>query len=307
MNHVDSAQVEQEFNTPMCWPCETARRWLRWLWKGISTLYVFIFARPSGQKINDFILALALRGRGYNNCCDLKTTGEAYFLNLISKTNPKLCVDVGANKGSYSKFLLEGTTAHVISFEPLPRAYLSLKALAAAYPGRLTPENVGVGRENTKLELLYGAEDSELASFSEDVCRIDYVRASNINRMTVPVLTLDSYLDRFASWCDRIDLLKIDTEGFEYEVLLGAREVFAKLQPRFVQIEYNWHQLLRGHSLRLLASLMPGYKAYQILPHGSGLVFREIDRPETNICLYSNFVFVRDDAALCELLSLATS
>lgn len=92
-------------------------------------LYLVIFARPSMQKINFLIMQLSFRGAGYNNCCDEKTTGEIKFLNLLSKFNPSICIDIGANKGFYSKLLLTYTNSNVIAFEPLPNAFQKLVAL----------------------------------------------------------------------------------------------------------------------------------------------------------------------------------
>ncbi len=89
--------------------------------RGIAKIYIFIFARPSTQPLNNLILQLALRGRGYNNCCDPKTTDEAIFIKLLAKNNPTLCIDIGANKGHYSEVLLSETNAVIIAFKPLPK------------------------------------------------------------------------------------------------------------------------------------------------------------------------------------------
>ena len=164
----------------------------------VSGAYMALLARPSGQRINDVILHLALRARGYNNFQDARLSGEAHFLERVAACSPGVCLDVGANRGAYSAALLELTQARVIAFDLLP----------------------------------------------------------------------------------------------------GAFETLARLRPRFVQIEYNWHQLFRGCSLMKLAELLPGYVAYQLLPHRAGMVRRDVERPESNITFYSNFVFVRSDQPL---------
>jgi hypothetical protein len=114
--------------------------------------------------------------------------------------------------------------------------------------------------------------------------------------MKVEVVTLDRFLET-ATGLDlrQIDLVKIDTEGYEYEVLLGARETIEKRKPKFIQIEYNWHQMFKAQSLFTLASLLPNYVVYQLLPHGTGLNRVDASKPESNIYHYSNFVFVRSD------------
>jgi FkbM family methyltransferase len=282
-----------------CITCEYLRSGLKLVYSLIARIYVYIFGRPLAQPINNIILHLALRGRGYNNCCDAKTTGEAIFIDLLAKRNPKLCIDIGANKGHYSKTLLSKTKANVVAFEPLPKAFDDLLKLKATYPNRFEAVNVGVGQKEDTLDLFYGAEDSKLASFSKEVLQVDYVGDQNRNIMKVPVITLDFYYNKnLKGSVESLDLIKIDTEGFEYEVLIGSKQTIQELKPKFIQIEYNWHQLFRTQSLKKLSELMPNYSAYQMLPYGSGLIKRDLNRPESNIYHYSNFVFIRDDLSL---------
>jgi FkbM family methyltransferase len=279
-----------------CASCNYLKSKLRLL---IIKVYVYIFGRPSAQPINNIILQLALRGRGYNNCCDPKTTGEAIFIDLLIKTKPKLCIDIGANKGNYSQILLSKTNTNCIAFEPLPKAFDALLKLKALYPNRFEAVNVGIGKKEDLLELFYGAEDSELASFSKEINQIYFVGQSNVNIMKVPVITLDSYYTKnLKGRFESLDLLKIDTEGFEYEVLMGAQQTILEFKPKFIQIEHNWHHLFKTQSLKKLSELVVGYSAYQMLPYGSGLIKRDLNRPESNIYHFSNFVFVRDDLSL---------
>lgn len=275
------------------------RSWLRFPYYAVRGAYKYVFARPPMQVWNDALLDLALNARGYKNRVDPEKSGESLFIDLVARNNPRLCIDIGANKGAYAATLLQRTNASVICFEPLPQAFGSLLKLKERYPGRLQAVNVGVADKQGELELYYGSEDSELASFSKEVSQVEYVGRHNVNVMKVSVVTLDGYFkEHFAGTYDHLDLLKIDTEGYEYEVLMGARETIASMRPTFIQIEYNWHQLFRGHSLFRFAELLPDYRAYQLLPHGSGLAPRDPRSPESNIFHYSNFVFVRGDVEL---------
>jgi FkbM family methyltransferase len=247
------------------------------------------------QSMNNVVYHFALRGMGYNNAGGVSRTGEERFIRLLAKLNPKLCVDVGANKGHYSRALLELTQSRVIAFEPLPKAFESLKSLELEYPGRICAIHKGVGNENCELDLHYGADDSELASFSKEVNKIKYVGDENKNTMKASVLTLDSYFAQRNAEVEDIGLLKIDTEGYEYEVLCGAAGVLQTRRPMFIQIEFNWHQLFKNQSLYTIASLLPEYIAYQVLPYGSGLKRIDPKLPQSNIYQFAIFVFVRAD------------
>ena len=84
---------------------------------------------------------------------------------------------------------------------------LKLKAL---HPNRFEAINVGVGHKEDSLELFYGVEDSELASFSKEVNQIYFVGEQNVNAMMVPIITLDSYFtNNLKGRFETLDLLNI--------------------------------------------------------------------------------------------------
>ena len=263
----------------------------------LKKCYLYIFGRPSMQKYNRIIYNLALHGFGYNNYSSLKNSGELKFLTTVLNYKPNLCIDIGANKGNFSKFILQNSVnCKVIAFEPLPKCYEKLLILKEQYPERFTPINMGVADIESILELNFGDENSELASFSKEINKISYVGVNNINKVNIEVISLDKY---FSTICvESIDLIKIDTEGFEYEVLKGASETILKFKPKFIQIEFNWHQLFKNVTLYQISLLLPNYKTYQLLPYGEGLIERDILEPESNIFQFSNFVFVRKDITL---------
>jgi FkbM family methyltransferase len=283
----------------LCKICESTRGVLVYIYKIILKLYVFIFARPAMQSANYVILRLAMHGAGYDNCCDPEDTGEGKFIRIVAKHKPILCLDIGASVGDYTEVLLSSTTAKIISFEPLPSSFTALKRVADRFPGRCVLVNKGVGDVDAKLELNYGSEESRLASFSKEVNNVPYVGAHNTRSVVVDVIKVDTFWKESAPvGFERIDLVKIDTEGYEYEVILGARETIGAMKPKFIQIEYNWHQLFKDSSLYSISMLLPGYQLYKLLPHGSGMVKVDPKQPESNIFRYSNFVFVRDDVVI---------
>ena len=89
--------------------------------------------------------------------------------------------------------------------------------------------------------------------------------------------------------------IKIDTEGFEYEVLLGASNFISQFKPRVVQIEFNLHHLYQNHSLRLIGELLFNYKAFRLLPNNNGMISIEKEDFKSNIYQYSNYVFISTD------------
>jgi len=257
---------------------------------------VFFLGRPSAAKLNNALLHFVLRGGGYNNP-NMARNGEQKFIKRISKQNLQVCIDVGANTGGYSRTLLSHSNTDVIAFEPLPTVFDELKKLKDLFPGRLTIVNEALGKESGEFDLYFGSSNTEFASLSKSVNEIDYVGAVNKEILKIRVNTLDNYFETGIHNFNEIDLIKIDTEGYEYEVLLGAQKTIKEFRPKFIQIEYNWHQLFQGHTLFTIGSLLPGYVLFQILPYGKCLLKRDARRPEPNIFHYSNFVFMREDVS----------
>jgi len=242
------------------------------------------------NNLTDFILLNALRARGYNNWQKPEDTGEVYFINeILAKTQPKLCIDVGAHYGEYSIELLKLTTAKVVAFEPLPTSFNKLKQNTIEFSERIKLESAGVGAIEEESVFHYNPSASDQASFSTEIKEVNYV--NNEHKITVPVTTLDSYFEK--NNITEVDLIKIDVEGFESEVFAGAIRVLTEVRPRFIQIEFNWHQLFRNTSLYYFAKQLYGYDTYQLLPRG--WIKRDPKDPLSNIFYFSNFVFVRID------------
>jgi FkbM family methyltransferase len=266
-----------------------------WIHNLIVNLYVKTLGSRSMQRANDKLLQLALHGRGYNNFGRGPQSGEANFIRILSTFKPRYCIDIGANTGNYSRMLLALPGTKVVAFEPLPEAFKSLEAMRNEFPGRFECFNLGVADKEGVLTLHFGEKDSELASFSSEVNNVGYVGQSNVNKIESQVVTLDGFLEKREA--EEIDLLKIDTEGYESEVLMGAAKTLRDNPPKFVQLEFNHHHLFRLHSLYSLSKLLPAYKTYQVLSFGNGLALRDPSLPESNIYHFSNFIFVREDIA----------
>jgi len=254
----------------------------------LTSLYARFFSKGVLSKINNRILNLSLRARGYNNFINFFESGENFFIKkVLAASTPKLCIDIGANVGNYTLELLTYTSAKVIAFEPLPIIFEKLKSETKRFSDRVVLENKGVGKSIENLTIHYNPEVLSHASFSEDSKKVSYT--SNEQQAIVPVVTLDSYCK--SNNLTEIDLIKIDTEGFEEEVFEGAISCFSIVKPKFIQFEFNWHQLFRNHSLNFFVEKLPEYDVFQLIP--GGWIKRDPKDPLTNIYYFSNFVFVR--------------
>lgn len=130
--------------------------------------------------------------------------------------------------------------------------------------------------------------------------QIAYVGRTNTKSKRIKVRTLDQVFLEIQNQykVTTLDCIKIDTEGFELDVLKGASYVLTEIKPKAIILEWNWHQLFRGGTLLQIQELLPDYQAFRVLPHKKGLYPVDTTRPKENICFYSNCVFVRSDLVI---------
>ncbi len=257
-----------------------------------SKIYVVIFGRKLMQKFNHVIFSLTLKAKGYSNYGNHDQTGEGNFIRII-QSELNLCLDIGANIGNYSRFLLENSKTKVIAFEPLQGAFLGLKKTQLQFNDRLEIFNYAIGDENAQKKIYFSNDRSELASFNKDSNKLSFVKNKNKLSQIVNIKKIDD-LDILKS-VNNIDLIKIDTEGYEMNVIVGGLNLINHIKPKFIQIEFNWHQLLNNQTIYNFSRILKDYKIAQILPHGYPLNEINPIRPESNIFHLSNFVFIHHD------------
>ncbi len=253
----------------------------------------FIFGRKIFYNTNLNIIKLFSVFIGNNIFFSFKASGEEFFLRKICKEYPNLCVDVGANIGSFSKYILKNSNSKIVAFEPHLISFKKLSKLKKKYPDRIKVFNFGLSNQNKILNLYYDKENSLWANFNPEVNEIDYLK-NNKMKQKCKVRKLDEIFSKNKNlFKGKINLLKIDTEGYEYEVLSGALKFLQNKKPKYILIEYNWHHLFKEVSIYKISKLLSNYEVFKILPHSSGLLKINPIRPENNFYNYSNYVFKR--------------
>lgn len=135
-------------------------------------------------------------------------------------------VDVGANLGFMTGVLshLAGPEGEVHSFEPSPTTYRKLTALVNKNNLlNVTTHNLGCSDQEGHLEL-----NLTESSGNSSLRPAEEVGGSIKEVQLVQIAVLDTYLGARLS---RLDLIKIDTEGFEDRVLSGARQLLRRFRP----------------------------------------------------------------------------
>ncbi len=140
-------------------------------------------------------------------------------------------LDIGANLGLVSLLAagMVGPTGQVHAFEPQPAlARRFRRSLAANGYRHVEVHPVALGREDGTLTLDIPADNRGAASL---------VRSRGGRRVDVPVRDASALFD--ALDLGPVRLVKIDVEGFEAEVLGGARRYFAAHPPDALVFELN--------------------------------------------------------------------
>jgi FkbM family methyltransferase len=143
--------------------------------------------------------------------------------------------DVGANVGKTSESALAiFKNAKVFAFEPHPQSFSQLQA-RLANNARFSAYNTACGND-TGTVALHQYPSSLINSLVSDAqFAVRYGLAAK--SMEVPCVTLDDFCNQHR--IHDIDVLKIDTEGYDLKVLLGAQKILSAGNIRFVYTEFN--------------------------------------------------------------------
>ena len=218
----------------------------------------------------------------YYGYCEANLTN--FFLRYV---RPGMtCIDVGAHVGIYTMLFSELVTdsGQVHSFEPTPWTHALLQK------NTQTLKNVHINNNaiaETKRVLTFADYGPGYGAYNSAHAAGAPALSATPHMTEVESVSLDEYC---AEHSLTPDIIKIDSEGFEYEVLLGAKALLSNAsQPRpLITIEVangdSWAQN-RNDSFRLL-------KEHQFVLYGittEGLIQSQA---EQDFYEYDNLLFV---------------
>lgn len=155
-----------------------------------------------------------------------------------------ICVDAGANSGWYTLLFSElaGPDGAVHAFEPDPRAFAQLSENVALNRSRTSVRlnNVALSRSTGTMPL-YSTHNTQLSSLHP--ISPDFLpNQSSIHESGGPCQASVTTLDAYAGMAglERIDVIKLDVEGSEFDVLRGAERVIRMgMAPPVLFVELN--------------------------------------------------------------------
>jgi FkbM family methyltransferase len=157
-------------------------------------------------------------------------TAEGRLVLLLGHVGARTVVDVGANRGQTGRSLRRGGwTGPILSIEPLGNAHARLTAVAAGDPTWVIAARTAVGDRDGEVEInVAGADDLSSARAASAALRRLMPAAGVVTRETVPLRRLGTVLAAHPDLADPW-FVKIDTQGFEAEVLAGCADLLDRI------------------------------------------------------------------------------
>ena len=190
-------------------------------------------------------------------------------------------VDVGANMGIYSLLACSYAGCACESFEPVPQTYKALKANMSnnGFANKVDVKNLGIGDQEGQLyftknfgttnRVVNNPEQSQIASLVQ-----------------VNVKALDDAIES-----KNVKLIKIDVEGYEWNVLKGATEVLSNDDLWALIVEINGRNEQFGVAPEQILDYLSsfGFKPYKYRPFDRALAPEEAFTDENR-----NTIFIRE-------------
>lgn len=149
----------------------------------------------------------------------------AQLSKALELVNINMIFDVGANEGQFTREIREyGYAGEIISFEPLTYARKSLLMYASRDATWQVHEQAAIGDRDG--EIVINIAGNSVSSSVLPMLESHYsaaVGSAYINSESVPIAKLDSVARRYITPETNL-FIKIDTQGFEWQVLDGASQ-----------------------------------------------------------------------------------
>ena len=174
-------------------------------------------------------------------------------------------IDVGANIGLYTLLLRSVSSLPIIAYEPQPFLFKLLQCnIGFSRLAQVDARNFACGSRRGEVPFSIGINGSIAPGVEATLATGSGGDLESEAQLTqrgkavvqVPLTTLDEDLDGVA----QIALLKIDCEGFEFDVLQGARRLIARHRPAlFLEVHPTLLGRFDGSVERVLELLKPCY------------------------------------------------
>ncbi len=184
------------------------------------------------------------------------------FVDLLLREGIETVLDVGANTGHYGGELRErGYRGRIVSFEPIAAVFDQLERRSRG-DALWDAHRLGIGDVDGSATISV-AEATVFSSFKppSDYTAGKFEGAREERQEVVPVVRLDSFLDQHPEYASK-SFLKIDAQGFEKEVLIGAGNLLDDFIG--IQLELPLRALYQGQDTLIPMIEWIGERGFEI-------------------------------------------
>lgn len=162
---------------------------------------------------------------------------------IVSKIDDPVIFDIGANFGWYGLTLSRfssHSTIHLFEANPEIAKLLSITVLVNGLPLRAQINNLAVSDQSGQILCLEVPKlhkgSSSICGFNIDLSKY-YETNEELSSFKIASTNIDDYCK--LKGVSRIDFMKIDVEGAEEKVVLGAENVIRQSEDLTIMLEWN--------------------------------------------------------------------
>lgn len=181
------------------------------------------------------------------------------IVSLLQKKKIDLVLDIGANTGQFASDIRRcGYAGRIVSFEPLSQAHSELLKASEKDTKWDVYTRCALGDHAGEVEInVAGNSQSSSILPMLDAHRDAAPESAYQGKERVPLKTLDSVVGPYLMDA-KAAFLKIDTQGFEWQVLDGARDILPQIKGILIELSlvplYEGQHLWREMISRLEAA-----------------------------------------------------
>lgn len=205
-------------------------------------LHTHLFSLLPSAKLKSDSLTFSYQGRNLTfnfGKYGFDTVFEVFafdpYRDFLKFANPagKKVIDVGAAFGDTAIYFLLKGASHVVAVEAFPGYY------------SLAKQNIEINGFQKQCEVLLAAGGGNTGGSLIIDTGLEDMFGANMKQtdagQTIPIITLQELADKYQI----VDgFLKLDTEGFEYEILLNTpREVLRRFSDMLIEYHYGYERL----------------------------------------------------------------
>jgi len=201
----------------------------------------------------------------------------ALFKSILSKLTDEAIIDVGANFGEWVLMTRACTELPIVAYEPSPVS-AAIMQRTVEYNGLkdIDVRNKACGNSTSDIVLDTGIvsyinhSEQDLLHEAKQASEATLALTNQITNSRVPISIPQVRLDDDLEGIKKIGLLKIDCEGYEYEILQGAQKIIETQRP-YIYLEIHPGQIeAYGHTpLDVIDLLRPYYNMEFFADNGS--------------------------------------